>query len=48
MGGSIEAHVLEEVGKTALVVLFLYGTHFLGYIEVGPVSGKAVFTDVIS
>ena len=48
MGRSVETHVLEEVGKTALVVLFLYGTYFLGDIKVCPVGGKTVFTDVIS
>ena len=44
---SVETHVFQEVGKTALVVLFLYGTYFLGNIEIGSVSRKTVFTDVI-
>ena len=47
VGRSIETHVFQEVGKTALVVLFLYGTYFLGNIEIGSVSRKTVFTDVI-
>ncbi|CDA48917.1 unknown [Bacteroides stercoris CAG:120] len=44
---SVETHVFQEVGKTALVVLFLYGAYFLGNVEVGAVSRKTVFTDVI-
>ena len=44
---SVETHVFQEVGKTALVVLFLYGAYFLGNVEVGAVSRKTVFTNVI-
>ena len=48
MLGAVEAHVLKEVGQTALVLLFLYGTHLLGDVEVDALFGQSVVTDVVS
>ena len=48
MGSSVEAHVFEEVGEAALVFLFLYGTYFLGDIEIGTVGRKIVFAEIVS
>ena len=34
MLGSVEAHVLKEMCKTSLVIIFKDRAHFLGYVEV--------------
>ena len=47
MLGPIEAHVLQEVGKTVLVRRFLNGTYVGGQIELGPSLGQFVVADVI-
>ena len=45
---AIEAHVLKEVSETALLVLFLDGTHTLCNVKLCPVFGPVVVTDVVS
>ena len=47
MLGAIEAHVLKEVGQTALVFVFEDRSHFLGDIEMSLVFRLFVVTDVI-
>ena len=47
MLGAIEAHVFQEMGKAALVVLLLHGAHLLGNVEVGSALGPFVVADVI-
>ena len=44
---SVEAHVLQEVCQSALVFIFLYRAHTLCDIELCPVLGPVVVTDVI-
>ena len=46
--GTIEAHVLEEMSQTALVVLLLNRTHLLCNVEVCLSLGVLVVTDVVS
>ena len=48
MLGSVEAHVLKEMGKTALRLLLLNRTHLLGDVELCTVFRPCVVTDVIS
>ena len=46
--GSVEAHVLQEVGQTVLSrLVFLNGTHIGGQIEFRAAFGQFVVTDVI-
>ena len=45
--GTVEAHVLQEVGKTVLLFVFLYGANLLGNVEVGLSLWKFVVTDVV-
>ena len=45
--GAVEAHVLEEVGQTALVLFFLYRTYLLRDIEVNTLFGQGIVTDVV-
>ena len=45
--GTIEAHVLQEVSQTTLVLLLLHGTHLLRDVEVGPMLRPFIVTDVI-
>ena len=45
--GAVEAHVLEEVCQSQLVLLFLYGAYLLRDVEVGPVGGLLVVADVV-
>ena len=47
MLGSIEAHMLEEMGETALRFVFQNGAHFLGDIEIGLALRLFVVPDVI-
>ena len=44
---AVEGHVLKEVGQSALVLILLNGTHFLGNVEVGTVLGPVVVADEI-
>ena len=44
---AVEAHMLQEVGKTPLVLLFEDGADFLGNVEVGLVFRVFVVTDVV-
>ena len=45
---AVEAHVLQEVGQSALVVVLLNRTHALGNVELGTLFGPCIMTDVIS
>ena len=45
--GAVEAHMLQKVGKTALVVLFENRADFLCYVEIGLSFGIVVMTDKI-
>ena len=45
--GSVEAHVLEEVGETVLVRSFLDGTHVGCEVEFGTVGRFVIVPDVI-
>ena len=47
MGCSVETHVFQEVGQTALVVVFQNGTYLLGNIEVSLFFRQSIVTDVI-
>ena len=47
MLGSVEAHMLEEMGETALRFVFQNGAHFLGDIEIGLALRLFVVPDVI-
>ena len=47
MFGTVETHVLKEVCKTALVLLFLNGAHLLCNVEVYKVLRIVVVTDII-
>ena len=44
---AIEAHVLQEVGQSPLVVLFLQTTHALRQIEARPVLRPVIILDII-
>ena len=44
---TVEGHVLQEVGQTALVFVFLDRAHALGDVEVGHVLGPVVLADVV-
>ena len=44
---TVEAHVLQKVCKTALVVIFEDGTNLLGDVEIGLAFGIFVVADVI-
>ena len=48
MFGTVESHVFEEVGQSALVLLFKNRPHALHDVEVRPVFGQFVSTDVVS
>ena len=46
--GSVEAHVLQEVGQTVLCrILFLNSSHIGGQIELCTAGGKLIVTDEI-
>ena len=45
--GTVEAHMLQEVGKAVLLFVFLYGANLLGNVEVGLSLWKFVVTDVV-
>ena len=47
VGGAVKAHVLQEVGQSALVFFFQGRAYLLGYVEVGLPLGILVVTDVI-
>ena len=47
MVGAVEGHVLEQVGKTSLVVVFLHRPHFLCDIETGHMLRIVVVADVV-
>ena len=47
MLGAVEAHVLQKVGKPALVVFFQNGAYLLRDIEVRLVLGQSVVPDVV-
>ncbi len=47
VGGAVKAHVLQEVGQSALVFFFQGRAYLLGYVEVGLSLGILVVTDVI-
>ena len=44
---AIEAHMLQEMGQSPLVVLFLQTTHALRQIETRPVLWPVVVLDII-
>ena len=44
---AIEAHVLEEVSQSALVIIFLYGTYALGDVEIATLLGPLIMANVI-
>ena len=44
---SVEGHMLQEVRQPALVLLLQDGAHVLGDVEIRPVLGQLVMTDVI-
>ncbi len=44
---AIEAHMLQEMGQSPLVVLFLQTTHALRQIEARPVLRPVVVLDII-
>jgi hypothetical protein len=46
--GSVEAHVLEEVGETVLVWSLLDGTDVGGEVELGAVGRFLIVHDVVS
>ena len=46
--GAVETHVLQEVGKAALVIIFKDRTYFLGDIEIGLTFGSLIVTHIIS
>ena len=48
MLSAIEAHVLKEMGKTALRLLLLNRTYLLGDVELCTVFRPCIVTDVIS
>ena len=48
MLSTVEAHVLQEVSQTALVVLFLHRTHLLCDIEVYTIFGQRIAAHVVS
>ena len=45
--GSVETHVFQEVGQSALVVVFLHRAHLLCYVEVGTLFGPLVVAYVV-
>ena len=45
---TVECHVLQEMGQAALVFVFLYTAHALGYIEIDPVLGIGVVAHIVS
>ena len=45
--GAVEAHVLQEVGQTALLVVLLYGAHALCEVDLGPLLRPGIVTDVV-
>ena len=47
MFAAVKGHVLQEVGKTALALLFLNGTHALGDVEIHAMLGIVVVADVV-
>ena len=46
--GAVESHVLKEVSKTALALLFEYRANFLSNEELGVMLGQIVVTNVVS
>ena len=46
--GAVEAHVLQEVGQTALVVVLKNRAYLLSDVEVGLPFGRFVVTDEVS
>ena len=47
MSGSVEAHVLKEVGKSALRFLLLHGSHFLCNVEICTLFRPFVMANVV-
>ena len=45
--GTVKSHVLEEVSQSALVFLFKNRPHALHDVEIGPIFGQFVSTDVV-
>ena len=45
--GTVEGHVLQQVGETALALLFLHRAHLLGDVVVGYFLGIVVVADVV-
>ena len=48
MLGTIETHMLQEMGQTTLVFFFLYRTHLLGNIEKGSILGIFIMLNILS
>ena len=46
--GTVEAHVLQEVSQSALLVILLNGAHALCDVELGTLLGPSIMTNVIS
>ena len=44
---AVEAHVLQEMGQTALVLVFQDGAHFLGDVEIGLPLRLLIVPDVV-
>ena len=47
MVGTVEGHVLQQVGETALALLFLHRAHLLCDVVVGYFLGIVVVADVV-
>ena len=48
MGRAVEAHMLQEMGQTTLVVFLLHRAHLLGDVEVYSLFRPFIVPDVIS
>ena len=47
MLGAVEAHVLQKVSETTLVVILLHRTHFLSDVEECTLLGIFIVLDVV-
>ena len=48
MIGTVEGEVLEEVSQTALIIVLIDRTHFLGDVEAGYMLRITVVANVVS
>ena len=44
---TVEAHVFQEMGQSALIVFFQNGTHFLSDVEIGLTGRLSIVTNII-